>query len=218
VHHDLTRACIGVTDDPIARVILLGRLSLYGDRASRLHDEILAVAARWVDIDIRKGALKPYADATLDKTLELLESTLSDSAEKALPAEVRRRLAGGATQDLDDLRPLLKQQADERSALAIEQLRTRGRQEAADMRAILEAQRTRIEKTSLRREQDLQQRDLFEQDEFKQLQADKRHWDRRLATLAGELDTEPVRIQQSYEVKATRFEPVGLVYLWPVTG
>ena len=218
VHHDLTRACIGVTDDPIARVILLGRLSLYGDRASRLHDEILAVAARWVDIDIRKGALKPYADATLDKTLELLESTLSDTVEKALPAEVRRSLAGGATQDLDDLRPLLKQQADERSALAIEQLRTRGRQEAADMRAILEAQRTRIEKTSLRREQDLQQRDLFEQDEFKQLQADKRHWDRRLATLAGELDTEPVRIQQSYEVKATRFEPVGLVYLWPVTG
>jgi len=86
------------------------------------------------------------------------------------------------------------------------------------MKAILEAQRTRIEKTATRREQDLQQRDLFEQDEFKQLQADKRYWDRRLAALAGELDTEPARIRQSYEVKATRFEPVGLVYLWPVTG
>lgn len=218
VHHDLARACIGVTDDPIARVILLGRLSLYGERASRLHDEILAVAARWVDVDIRKGSLKPYADATLDKTLDLLESTLSGGGERALPAEVRRRLAGGAKQDLDDLRPLLKDQADQRSALAIEQLRTRGRQEATDMRGILEAQRVRIEKTAAKREADLKQLDLFEKDELKQLQADKRYWDRRLGDLAKELEAEPARIQQSYEVKATRFEPVGLVYLWPITG
>jgi len=94
VHHDLARACIGVTDDPIARVILLGRLSLYGDRAARLHDEVLAVAARWVDVDIRKGSLKLYADATLEKTLDLLESTMSDGAQRQLPSEVRRRLAG----------------------------------------------------------------------------------------------------------------------------
>ncbi|GMV22055.1 MAG: hypothetical protein AMXMBFR57_20040 [Acidimicrobiia bacterium] len=228
VHHDLARACIGVTDDPIARVILLGRLSLYGDRASRLHDEVLAVAARWVDVDIRKGSLKPYADATLDKTLDLLESTLSGlpagalaqagGAERTLPAEVRRRLAGGARQDLSDLHPLLKDQADQRSALAIEQLRARGRQEAADMRGILEAQRLRIEKTAAKREAELKQLDLFEKDELKQLQADKRYWDRRLGELAQELDAEPARIQQSYEVKATRFEPVGLVYLWPITG
>jgi ERCC4-related helicase len=182
VHHDLARACIGVTDDPIARVILLGRLS------------------------------------TLDKTLDLLESTLSGGGERALPAEVRRRLAGGARQDLNDLRPLLKDQADQRSALAIEQLRARGRQEATDMRAILEAQRIRIEKTAAKREAELEQLPLFEKDELKQLQADKRYWDRRLGDLAKELEAEPLRIQQSYEVKATRFEPVGLVYLWPVTG
>lgn len=218
VHHDLARACIGVTDDPIARVILLGRLSLYGDRASRLHDEVLAVAARWVDVDIRKGSLKPYADATLEKTLDLLESTLSGGGERILPAEVRRRLAGGARQDLNDLHPLLKDQADQRSALAIEQLRARGRQEATDMRGILEAQRIRIEKTAAKREADLKQLDLFEKDELKQLQADQRYWDRRLGDLAKELEAEPSRIQQSYEVKATRFEPVGLVYLWPVTG
>lgn len=217
VHHDLARACIGVTDDPIARVILLGRLSLYGDRASRLHDEVLAVAARWVDVDIRKGALKPYADATLEKTLGLLESTLSGH-DRNLPVEVRRRLAAGARQDLDDLRPLLKDQADQRSALAIEQLRARGNQEAADMRTILEAQRLRIEKTSAKREADLAQGDLFEKDEYRQLQADKRYWDRRLADLARELEAEPAKIRQSYEVRATRFEPVGLVYLWPITG
>jgi len=197
---------------------LLGRLSLYGDRASRLHDEILAVAARWTDVDVRKGALKPYSDATLEKTLELLDTTFSDIAGKELPAEVRRRLGGSATQDLADLKPLLKDQADQRATLAIEQLRGRGVQESADMRGILEAQRTRIERTAAKREKDLEQLDLFEKDELKQLQADKRHWDRRLGDLARELESEPARIRQSYEVRATRFEPVGLVYLWPVTG
>ncbi len=36
--------------------------------------------------------------------------------------------------------------------------------------------------------------------------------------LIGELATEPERIRSIYEVKAQRIEPVGLVYLWPVTG
>ncbi len=219
VHHDLARACIGVTNDPVPRVILLGRPSLYGDRAARLHDEVLAVAARWTDADARKGPLKPYAESTLDKTLELLETTLSGAPDRDLPAQVRQRLASGARQDLDELRPLLyKEQADQRSALTITQLRQRGQQEAVDMREILDAQRTRIEQTAARREKDLQQLDLFAKDELKQLQADKRYWDRRLTELAGALETEPARIRRSYEVKASRFEPVGLVYLWPVTG
>ena len=218
VHHDLARACIGVTNDPVPRVILLGRLSLYGDRAARLHDEILAVAARWTDGDLRKGSLKPYSDDTLDKTLALLESTLSAEQRKELSAQVRQRLTSGAKRDLEDLRPLLKDQADERGSTAIRQLRERGRQEAADMRAIIEAQRTGIEQTRAKREKDLEQPDLFEKDEVRQLQADKRYWDRRLQDLAKELETEPARILQSYEVKASRFEPVGLVYLWPVTG
>lgn len=37
LHDELTRACVCLTDDPIPKVIVLGRLSLYGDRASRLH-------------------------------------------------------------------------------------------------------------------------------------------------------------------------------------
>jgi len=32
------------------------------------------------------------------------------------------------------------------------------------------------------------------------------------------LQTEPDRIRELYKVKARRIEPVGLVYLWPVTG
>jgi hypothetical protein len=218
VHHDLARACIGTTGDPVPRVILLGRLSLHGRRASRLHDEILAVAARWSDADVRKEPLKPYAGSTLDKTLDLLDRMLSAGATGELPAEVRARLGRGAHQDLTQLKIHLEAQSDERRARAIDELRRRGEQEAADMSAILGAQRTRIQQTGAAREKDMKQPGLFDKDGLKQLEADKRHWHRRLDAIERELDTEPARILASYEVKAARFEPVGLVYLWPITG
>jgi hypothetical protein len=86
------------------------------------------------------------------------------------------------------------------------------------MRAILEAQRLRIQKTAVEKEKDLAQPGLFDQDERKQIESDKRHWQKRLDELARELDSEPARIRRSYDVRTTRFEPVGLIYLWPITG
>ena len=58
----------------------------------------------------------------------------------------------------------------------------------------------------------------FDDDEQRQLESNKRHWDKRLHAIDRELATEPERIRAIYEVKAQRIEPVGLVYLWPVTG
>jgi hypothetical protein len=216
VHHDLTRACVALTKDPVPRVVLLGRLSLYGERASRLHDQVLAVAGRWTDSSIRSEPLKPYADATLDKTLQLLEQALSADDTVSLPTAVRQRLGSGAPRDLDELRPHLKALADELIARATGALLARGDKEAAEMRAILEAQRLRIQKTAV--EKDLAQPGLFDQDERKQIESDKRHWQKRLDELARELDSEPARIRRSYDVKTARFEPVGLIYLWPITG
>ena len=43
-------------------------------------------------------------------------------------------------------------------------------------------------------------------------------WIERLDSIARELEAEPARIQDSYIVKATRIEPVGVVYLWPVSS
>jgi hypothetical protein len=86
--HDLQRACIVLSRRPRrARVILLGRLSLYGERAARLHDEILAVAAR-VDRRRPQGAAGPTDDETLDKTLALLERALS-AEQRDRPPQVR---------------------------------------------------------------------------------------------------------------------------------
>ena len=43
-------------------------------------------------------------------------------------------------------------------------------------------------------------------------------WRTRLAQFDRDLETEPARIREFYEVRAKRVEPIRLVYLWPDTG
>ena len=75
------------------------------------------------------------------------------------------------------------------------------------------------ETNSPRHEQELPQLTLgFDIEERRQLEADMRSWQRRLEQFDRELETEPRRIADFYEVRATRVEPVGLVYLWPDTN
>src|SRR5690606_13941119 len=48
--HDLSRVTvIPSADDSIARVIVFGRLSLFGSGAARLHDRLVSVAAQWLE-------------------------------------------------------------------------------------------------------------------------------------------------------------------------
>jgi SNF2 family DNA or RNA helicase len=216
VHNDLHRVCVVPTDDPVARVALLGRLSLYGEGASRLHDQILAVAAPWLDASARTAPLK-LDEAGTTEALAILERALAAGPDGAMPPQVRQRLTASAAQDLRELRAHLQQRQAALAKEATGVLKKRGDKEAAEMRDILQRQRKRILDTQKRKEKEVAQLALFE-DEKKQLEADKRYWLRRLDTLEMELTTEPDRIRQGYVVKATRFEPVGLVYLWPAKG
>ena len=90
------------------------------------------------------------------------------------------------------------------------------------MREILETQRKHIINTVKRIEKMDPDQLRFDfgddDDELLQLDANKRYWSKRLEILHDELKTEPRRIQDLYSVMARRVEPVGLVYLWPVTG
>ena len=217
VHNDLSRVCVVSTEDPLARVLLLGRLSLYGERASRLHDEVLAVAARWLDASVRTSPLLLDENET-DEALEILERSLGADTGKTVSAQVKKRLAESAAKDLLELKRQLEHHSVRRAKDAKTALAKRGDKEAAEMRAILETQRKRIVTTSAKREKEADKLPLFAEDERKQIEADKRHWQRRLTRLVEEMATEPARIKASYDVKATRFEPAGLVYLWPVTG
>jgi hypothetical protein len=97
-------------------------------------------------------------------------------------------------------------------------LQQRGDKEAREMRAILEEQQKRLTETARKYQADSQLMLGFNEDEQRQMEANRRHWDKRLNALAGELEREPARIREVYAVRATRLEPVGLVYLWPVTG
>ncbi len=217
VHDDLSRACLGQTQDAIPRVVVLGRLSLYGEGAARLHDEILAVAARWTDPAIRKDALRPYGHEGETKTEELLKDALGEARAGGVPERVQEKLLGSIGRDMEELLPHLRERAETLASRAAGKLRERGEKEAADMADILEKQRERIEKRAAQVE--TKQLEIeFDAEERRQLETDKKHWQRRLVSLRDERKREPERIRGAYEVKATRIEPVGIVYLWPLSG
>ena len=220
VHHDLSRACLAQSADPIPRVILIGRLALYGPGAARLHEELIPVTARWVDPLIRKGALTPYAREAESRTVALLDSALLDGGSRSLPEPVVRQLQAAAPKDVEQLLPHLQVRGEEYGRDANERLLKRGELEAKAMLEILQTQQKHLEETVARHQApELQLRFReFNEEERRQLEANQRYWGKRLAALENELRTEPDRIRGVYQVCAQRIEPVGLVYLWPVTG
>lgn len=219
VHDDLSRATAVRSPDATPRVLLLGRLSLYGDRAARLHDEIVPIAARWTDPSIRKNALQPYAEATTDKTLDLVEKALL--AGHPAPPQAQDKLRAALARDLAELLPHAEQLAQKLGDEAAQQLARRGDDEAAEMTQILDTQRQRIQQRldELTAQQQQSQLALdFPEGELRQLEADQRHWRRRIQELHTEMQQEPARAQAAYAVRARRFDVVGVVYLWPETG
>jgi hypothetical protein len=100
-----------------------------------------------------------------------------------------------------------------------EVLGTRGRQEAEAMRRVIEDQRKRI----LARKEDVKRNEAqltlgFDKMELLQLEEERKDWDKRLTAIGSEVEEEPARILKSYEVQAHRVEPIGVVYLWPISG
>jgi hypothetical protein len=196
-------------------VILLGRLCLYGAGAARLHEELIPVTARWTDPQRRKGALAPYARDAETNTLHLLEQSLLKPGQPANEVVLRTLQAAGPG-DVAELLPHLDRRGRELAEGATRMLAERGEREAQAMRTILQEQQKRIAATVEKHRDHTP--GLFDQEETRQLEADRRHWGRRLLAIEQELGTEPDRIRDIYVVKAHRIEPVGLVYLWPVTN
>ena len=225
IYHDLSRACLAQSRDSIPRVILLGRLSLYGRGAERLHEEVVPVAARWRDPAAREEPLRAYAKDAETRTMDLLEESLSAHGQS--PNEViQRRLLAAAAQDIEELRPQLEPRATEHAAAAMRQLAQRGEGEEQALRETLERHRDQVKAELARHERDYTQLLLdFQgpdarqlQEDTRQLDANMRHWRRRLDKFEQDLAREPARVRDFYEVKVQRVEPVGLVYLWPETN
>jgi superfamily II DNA or RNA helicase len=217
-YHDLSRACFAHTQDAQPRVILLGRLSMYGPSAVRLHEELIPVTARWVEPSLRKGTpLAPYRKDAEARTLDLLEEALGELHPRPVPEARLQMLQRQAPLDLLDLLGPLKQQAADKAEGAKQKLLQRGRAEAESMREILVRQRDRIRETVSKHAAGTML-NLESTDEIRQLKADQAHWTKRMTKIEQELQDEPGRIERHYQVKVWRVEPVGLAYLWPVTG
>lgn len=216
IHHDLSKACLTVAAEAIPRVVLLGRLAVYGPRAARLHEELVPVTARWIDPERREGPLTPFGRAGEQTTLASLHTALDEAGRDTVPEPVRKRLAEWARTDIEDLLPHLQRRAAHFAETAQERLTDRGETEARSMVELLERQRKRIRETADR--DDAQLMLEFDPAERRQREADRRAWVRRLDAIDRELETEPARIVETYSVRAVRVDPVGLVYLWPRTG
>jgi hypothetical protein len=217
---DLARACVGQTNDAVPRVLLLGRLSLYGDRAARLNDEIVSVAARWADPIARKGELKPYAEDAQEKSWDLLLASISDSSAQHVATEVQKNILRSAPGDVGELLPHLKARCELVASKAVSKLEERGEREAREMVEILEGQKKRIERELAKVEDPQQAFEFkdFDADEQRQLRDNAKFWRGRLDAIPREIALEPDRIRKGYAVRARRIEPVGIAYLWPVTG
>lgn len=216
VHYDLSKACLAAAPDAIPRVILLGRLALYGPQASRLHEEIVPITARWIDVERRSGSLAPYGRAGEQTTLETLQKALDDAGRHSIAEQVQHRLTEASSRDIAELLPHLEERAAGRQQSAEVRLAERAEAESKSMRELLERQRERIARAAGGDDRQL----VLDLDpmERRQREADRRAWDRRLFDIEKELTIEPQRIADTYTVRAVRVDPIGLVYLWPKSG
>jgi ERCC4-related helicase len=210
------------------RVVLLGRLCLFGPGARRLHEEIIPVTAAWRDTSRGDSPLVPFAETGAITTIQQLDEALRRGVSPA--SGVLDRLAQMVERDIADLRPHVEALAEASEQKAVADLAENGRREAEALAALLQRQIDRVREAINDKKAPEQpaQMDLFgpsdedmrkqHERELRQFEADRRSWDGKLLRLQQELDSEPDKVRQGYEVQARRLEPVGLVYLWPATN
>ncbi|MEH3039993.1 MAG: DISARM system SNF2-like helicase DrmD [Sphingomonas paucimobilis] len=208
----LERCCVIRTATTVSpRIVLLGRLALYGEQAARLHEEVLSVAADWRD----DAPLRPLAEGreAEARVLDELLAALRDA--NGADPDTMRIATAQAARNVADLRPTLTERADARAARVAQDLTRRAAAEAQGLETLLKQRIARIlrERGTNTGQLDL----LLDPTEARQRAADRRSWDRAATRLDDELVREPERLRAAARIHATRLEPIGLVYLWPAT-
>lgn len=210
------------------RVVLVGRLSLFGPGGRRLHEEVIPVTAEWRDVRRDESPLVPFMATGEATTVRELDEALREG--RSPGTGVVERLRESVERDIADLRPYLVGRARESEVAANADLAENGRREAEALAALLGRQVEKV-REAIRSAQPPAapiQIDLFgptadearkqADKELRQFEADRRSWDDKLLQLQDELEGEPAKVREGYAVKARQLEPLGLVYLWPATG
>jgi len=216
--HDLSRVTVlRNRHDALIRVIAFGRLSLFGPGATRLHDQLVSVAARW--IEGREGAsepLHPFAEAADRKAVGMIEQILRESPSlRGISPAIQAKLQAATPGVFAQLWPQIREEADSLAHDAETKLRARAQEEAASLRRILESQKAGISKEMKGADQLAIQFTEGEKEQRKQLESNLAYWRERLDRIDHEIEHEPPQLEALYEVALRRLEPVGLVYLWP---
>jgi len=218
LHRDLSRACLVSSRDAVPRVALLGRLSVYGPSAIRLHEQLIAVTARWAPADKRGEGLKVFGDEGEETTLAQLEESLAPGG---TPPTENVRLACLETLrvDVETLIPALLARAQAAHTQAKALLTQRGEREAESLVKLLHDQKNRVLKT--RDDEDQRQGQIlfgFSDEEIRQYKDNRKYWDQWLIDAELKLKIEPQRIREFYTSVSFRIEPVGVSYLMPEQG
>lgn len=214
--HKLSR--ISVIEGPGAqpRVVLMGRLAVYGAGAARLHEEIIPVTAVWTEAERDRKPLRPLGEVGETRTMNQLEQALRHG--RTAPAMAAARIQRLVERDIADLVPTFEKIAEEKLGEVTIELAKRGDAESKALQDLLLRQRSRIAKANDEFDPNQLLLPGVGDEERRERASDRRYWAGRLARLEKELCDEPPRIRASYDVHATRLEPVGLVYLWPGFG
>ena len=193
VYHDLSRACLAQAKDSIPRVVLLGRLCLYGRRAERLHEEIVPLAARWIDPGQRSGPLRAYAREAETRTLDLLEQSLTGRRDWTPRDVIRKRLLAAAPRDVEELLPQLEPRAEELAEMATLTVAREGKARSAAIWTRRSAGNASASSRSLiaTRASFKQIALAFDEEERRQLQSNMRYWRMRLEQFDRDLEQEP---------------------------
>jgi hypothetical protein len=90
----LSRACVVFGPGAQPRVVLIGRLALYGPGAARLHEEMLTVSAAWTESGRGTVPLRPFGTRGQETTLDQVEAALREPRRPSANAAGRVRTPG----------------------------------------------------------------------------------------------------------------------------
>jgi hypothetical protein len=207
--------------DHVARVLVLGRLTLFGPGALRLHDELIGVAAEWNESKTGNH-LKPFSVKEDREALLMLEQIFSETQGIGMIASaVRDQFIRTAPGDMAALWSEVDAEADAHAHDAEQKLNERGAREAAALERILKNQKFVIDKKLSGSTLELFDGMTATPDDKRQAKEqwrkEREYMTDRLKEIDKELRTEPIELAQAYATALRRVVPVGVVYLWPET-
>jgi hypothetical protein len=212
--HDLTRRCaVSVPGESVARVLAYARLTLFGNGAVRLHDELVVVSAAWVPGETPV----PYKDpVTAQRAREVTERALASGA-PAPSAPIVKQSLEEAERVFTALWPSLEAEAEARGVEAKIGLSRRARKESEDLKKLLLRQQKEVD-DDLAKFKQLTLKNLQDKAQLRQAELDLQVTLERKGHFTRQLEEEPKKIEALYEVQMTRLTPVGLVFAWPEGG